>query len=280
MHEVIDNVLVLKVGTNTLMERQDDGSERLDMASFERIGKQVLALQEQGQHVVIVSSAAITAGMVEVGLSERPQKDTEMSELQRLASIGWRHVLNAWGAALGQNHIGELLLTRRELELEAERDEVLRVTHTLLKHGDIPVANENGAIAHQEIAFGDNDTLAAWFAAQLGYASLFGSNIRLMLLSDIDGVYADVHDPRSVIRRIDDIDAYQHVAGDAKHQNGTGGMTTKFAAARIAIPAGVGLWVANGRAENAIERALAGEIGTHFVAAASDYLNAAVIPFG
>lgn len=266
MEQVIDNVLVLKVGTNTLIERQTDGSEHLDIASFERIGKQVLAMQERGQQVVIVSSAAITAGMVEVGLSERPEKDSAMPELQRLASIGWRQVLNAWDEALGTNHVGELLLTRRELELEAERDEVLRVTHTLLAHGDTLIANENDAITHQEIAFGDNDTLAALFAAQLGRSSLFGSNIRLVLLSDIDGVYADVNDTNSIIRHIDDIDRYEHVAAGASNQNGTGGMTTKLAAARLVLPVGIDMWIANGRAENVIERALAGEIGTHFVA--------------
>lgn len=262
--EVIDNVLILKVGTNTLIEKQADSSEKLDTASFERIGKQVLALQEQGQHVIIVSSAAITAGMVEAGMSIRPQKATEMAKLQRLASIGWRHVLNEWDAALGRSHIGELLLTKRELAMDEERDEVLRVTHTLLSYGDVAIANENDAITHQEIAFGDNDTLAATFAAQIGRSILFGSNVRLMLLSDIDGVYADIEDAGSVIRRIDNIDEYAHLAGGTNGEYGTGGMITKFAAARIATASGVDMWIANGRAEQVIERALAGEIGTHF----------------
>ncbi len=266
MIEAINDVLVLKVGTNTLIEKQADGSERLDTDSFERIGRQVLALKEQGRHVVIVSSAAITAGMVETGLQSRPSKDTEMPELQRLASIGWRLVLNSWGEALQPSHIGELLLTRHELELDSERDEVLRVTHALCGHGDTPVANENDVIAHQEIAFGDNDTLSALFAAQIGYSALFGDNVRLMILSDVDGVYEDVNDPGSVIRRIENIDEIEHLALGTRHENGTGGMTTKIGAARIAMPAGIDTWVANGRAENAIERALGGEIGTHFVA--------------
>lgn len=264
MNEIVNDVLVLKIGTNTLIEKSADGSERLDKASFERIGRQVLALQEIGQSVVIVSSGAITAGMV--GLSSRPRKDTEMTELQRLASIGWRHVLNAWDGALVNRTIGELLLTQRELGLSYERDEALRVTHALLRHGDVAVANENDAITHKEIAFGDNDTLAATFAAQIGRSSLFGNNVRLVLLSDIDGVYADVNDTSSVISSIDDISRYSHFAKDTTKQNGTGGMVTKFSAARIANENGVDMWIANGRADNVIERTLSGEIGTHFLA--------------
>ncbi len=264
--EVIDNILVLKVGTNTLIEKQADGSERLDTASFERIGKQVLALQEQGQHVVIVSSGAITAGMVESEMRIRPQKATEMAKLQRLASIGWRHVLNKWAGALDNSHVGELLLTKQELSMNEERDEALKVTHTLLSYGDTAIVNENDVITHQEIAFGDNDTLAATFAAQIGRAVLFGSNVRLMLLSDIDGVYADINDSESVIRQINDIEEYVHLAGGTNGDYGTGGMITKFMAARIATSNGVDMWIANGRTENVIERALAGEVGTHFTA--------------
>ncbi len=266
MEKIIDNVLVIKIGTNTLIEKQTDGSERLDINSFRRIGKQVLELQENGHNVVLVSSGAVTAGMVEVGLKSRPRKETEMSELQRLASIGWRHVLNSWSDALGDKAIGELLLTQRELGLGSERTEALRVTHTLLKHRDIVVANENDAITHQEIAFGDNDTLAATFAAQIGRSSLFGNNVKLILLSDVDGVYANIDDHSSVIKIIDDLSQYKHLAQDAIHHNGTGGMVTKFLAAEIAKASGIDMWIANGRADDSIRRTLSGEIGTHFVA--------------
>lgn len=265
MKEVIDNILVLKVGTNTLIRKDVNGSERLDKSSFERIGRQVLALQEKGQSVIIVSSAAITAGMIVAGLGSRPRKNNEMIELQRLASIGWRHILNAWDSALGGKNIGELLLTRRELGMKSEREEVLQVTHTLLKHGDVVIVNENDAISHEEIAFGDNDTLAATFAAGIASSCLFGSNIGLVLLSDIDGVYADLSDSSSVIPHIDDISHYSHLAKGTSQVNGTGGMTSKFQAANIAVNNGVDMWIANGRAANAIARTINGEIGTHFV---------------
>jgi glutamate 5-kinase len=257
------DVLVVKVGTSTLTETQEDGSERLDAESFRRIGKQIVEIQESGVHVVLVSSAAITAGMASSGLTARPNKGTEVHELQRLASTGWRKVLNAWESALAGKTIGELLITQHELDLDSERDELIRVICTLLSHGDIPIINENDAITHEEIAFGDNDILAASFAVRLHRSAMFG-RVRLVILSDVDGVYTDKNDPGSVIKRIDDIDAYEHVAGKAASPNGTGGMKAKFKAAKLVTENGVEMWITHGRTDKAIQRALDNEIGTGF----------------
>lgn len=289
--ETIRDVLVVKVGTSTLTETQTDGSERLDSESFQRIGKQIVELQDSGTHVVLVSSAAITAGMAATGLTARPDKATGMHELQRLASIGWRGVMNEWSGALAGNAgsaenstnsassvslvssattsesgrtIGELLLTNHELKLESEREEALRVAHTLLSHGDIPIVNENDAITHKEISFGDNDTLAAQFAACIGRSALFDCRVRLVVLSDVHGVYADKGDESTVIGQIDDIQSLEHLAGGARSKNSVGGMATKFAAAKIATANGVEMWIAHGRSDNAIQRALDGDIGTRF----------------
>ncbi len=266
MIEVIDNILVIKVGTNALIKRAKDGSECLDVASFERISNQVISLQEKGNSILLVSSAAITAGMVEAGLSKRPNKETDIVDLQRLASIGWRHVLNAWANALSGKVVGELLLTQRELGSDGERNEALQVIHALLKNGNIAIVNENDAITHEEIAFGDNDTLAATLAAKIRHSKLFGSRVKLILLSDIDGVYEDVTDTDSIIRSIKNISDYEHFAQQSHGTNGTGGMVSKFSAARIANNSGVDMWVGNGRTEDVVRKLLHGESGTHFIA--------------
>ena len=230
---------------------------------FERIGRQILNLKARGMHIVLVSSAAITAGMATAGLLTRPSRQTLMPELQRLASIGWRQVLNAWSQALPGQIVGELLLTQHELQLNNERSELLRVTYALLGHGDIVIANENDAIAHEEIAVGDNDKLAALFATQLQRSKLYG-NVRLVLLSDVDGLYADKEDSGTLIRVVDDVSSQEHIAGDAGSANGTGGMKTKLAAANLANQSGMTMWIANGRTDNAIEQVLNGQIGTEF----------------
>ncbi len=264
----LQNVLVVKVGTNTLIKKQADGLERLDMASFRRIGQQVLGLQKQNTQTALVSSGAITAGMVATGCESRPSKQTRdgMVALQRLASIGWRHILNAWDDALDAATTGGVLLTRHELNLASERDELLHVTHSMLSRGDVVIANENDVIAHEQIAFGDNDTLAATYAAQMNRSGLFGT-VGLVILSDVHGLYRDKHDARTLIRTVDDIASYRHLAGGAGSANGTGGMKTKFDAARIATEAGVTMWIANGRTDDAIQFALQGKIGTEFTCA-------------
>lgn len=263
--EIMNSVLVLKVGSSSLSEQHLNGTEHLDQSSFQRIGKQILELQKSGTGIVLVSSAAITAGMEITNTRPRPNKATQMPELQRLASIGWRRVLNAWGDALQPATIGELLLTRSELGIKQERKEALQVTRSLLSHGNIPIINENDAIAHEEIAFGDNDTLAAILAARMNRSSLFPA-VELMILSDIDGVYADPSDTSSIIPTIASIDDYEHLAQGTNNCNGTGGMKTKFTAARIAAASGVDTRIANGKRENVIQQALANQTGTHFIA--------------
>jgi glutamate 5-kinase len=220
----------------------------------------VLALRSQGIKAIIVSSGAITAGMSAVDMANRP---TAMPELQRLASIGWRHLLNAWDEALGDTITGSILLTRHELDLTAESAELLGVTHTMLSHGDAIIANENDVITHEEIAFGDNDRLAAIYAAKMAQSGMFGT-VGLVVLSDINGLYQDKDDPSSAIGRVDTIDRYMHLAGGAGTTNGTGGMKTKFDAARIATEADVTMWIANGRTEDALQGAINGKVGTQF----------------
>ena len=269
-NEQLNNIIVIKVGT-TSMFRHDSGREMLDHESIWNISQQVLDLRERGHHLPLVSSGAVTAGMEATGTAVRPKGDEAMPEIQRLATIGWRRVLNAWFDAMGVEN-GGLLVTRRELNLDTpEHDEALRTTHTLLSHGEIPILNENDGITHGELtnqSFGQNDELSAIYAAQIAGSELFGNDVRLVLLSDVDGVYADMDDPRSVIGHISlrDISEYEHLAGDSNGVHGKGGMKTKFEAAKTALQAGVEMWIANGQAENAIERALNGEIGTHFTA--------------
>jgi glutamate 5-kinase len=266
--EVIDGIVIVKVGTSTMF-RKVNGQERLNRSAMHQIGSQVLRLRKAGNHVAIVTSGAVTSGMEAMGVKNRPTGNESMSLIQHLASVGLRHILNAWFEAMDhQVENGGLLVTRRELDLDApEHDEALRTIHTHLIHGVIPIVNENDGITHRELAresFGQNDTLSAIFAAQIAQSELFGNNIRLVVLSDIDGVYADPDDPSTLLKVIDDLEGYSGIALDTSNLNAKGGMKTKFEAADICRGAGVEMWIANGSVDNAIERAINGEIGTYF----------------
>lgn len=271
----IHTIVVVKVGTSTLVHADTDQHEQLDEASFLRIGSQLRSLQREGTGVVLVSSGAITAGLVHTQTAVRPRADRNMPELQRLASIGWRHILNHWAAALDGMTIAELLLTRSELSPGSARDEALCVMRALLSHSDIAIINENDAITHEEIAFGDNDTLAAVLAVALRQSPLFPDDIRLVLLTDVDGVYAELGNHQSCIKDIYTASDFLHVAGESNGTHGTGGMHTKFRAAHLVNSAGIDMWIANGRRNNVIAQALRSKTGTHFHATSTPVLMAA-----
>ena len=269
MNKKINKVVVIKVGTKTMFKSVGH-SEVLDTKVMAQIGAQVKALRDSDYMVVIVSSGAVTAGMSATGLSNRPDSSSAMPEIQRLATIGWHRVLDAWQKALSPYLVGGLLLTQREISLASpERDEALRTTYTLLSHGDVPILNENDAITHGELAvdsFGQNDELAAIYTVQLAQSKLFGSDIRLVLLSDVDGLYEDINKPSSLIRQINDLDDLKHLALSQTNAHGKGGMRAKFRAAEICHQAGVDMWIANGRKKDAVSLALSGRVGTHFPA--------------
>lgn len=259
-----NDLIVVKVGTNTLTRGTGLGIS-LDQGSFHNIGNQVEDLYDSDTRIAIVSSGAIAAGLQISDMRRAPEKH-ETNELQRLACIGQLPLMQAWRRALSKRSLGQLVFTRHELESD-EGTELAGVTSTLFRHGDVPVANENDALSHDEITFGDNDTLAAHFAVLLHRSGMF-DRTRLVILSDIHGVYAKQNNPKSSLRAIENIDNYRHLENGMSSINGTGGIQSKLAAARIAQGEGIETFIAYGRAENSIAQALAGRIGTHVVARA------------
>ena len=92
----------------------------------------------------------------------------------------------------------------------------------------------------------------------------------LVLLTDVDSLYSG--DPRtdaeaSPIEEVRDLAELERLRGVASGggQWGTGGMTTKLTAARIATSSGIRVRLADGRDPNVLEALLAGEkLGTVF----------------
>jgi glutamate 5-kinase len=96
----------------------------------------------------------------------------------------------------------------------------------------------------------------------------------LVLLTDTAGLYtADPRaDPSATL--IDEVpvisDQVERLAAGAGTTRGTGGMATKVQAARLATESGVTVLIADGRADNVLIRAAAGEpVGTRFPAVRS-----------
>lgn len=251
-------VVVVKVGTSTLMSPDKNGRELLNAAAFDRIGGQINQLHEADNDIVVVTSAAITAGMIEAGCRERPR---DIVAKKRLAALGTPVIFNAWKEVIDPL-CPPMLLTRHSLQSEHDMDELGPLLQYMLAERDVPLINENDAIASEEIKFGDNDTLSATAAVRI--KKLGRQSVSLVMLSDVEGVYWDRHDHRTVIPEIPDIRNYEYVAAGAGSTHGTGGMHTKFQAAKLATAAGVPTYIAYGQRENAIIDALNGKIGTKF----------------
>ncbi|MEM6749499.1 MAG: glutamate 5-kinase [Planctomycetota bacterium] len=243
--------VVVKIGS-ALLTRETRVGFGVRAGFIRDLVDQVVALRGQGRRVTIVSSGAVAAGCVEMGVRKRP---ADVAELQALAAVGQRRLMSYYHAALRRHGLsaGQLLLSRDDFD---HRERFLNIRNCVLKlqeMGAVPVLNENDAAAVDEIRFGDNDLLAAMMSNALGAQAL-------VLLTVVDGVL----DPRR--RLIPEIrDGASPVKGvtDARSAWGSGGMRSKLDAARLVAQAGEAAVIANGNTPQALRRVLAGEpIGT------------------
>ena len=112
--------------------------------------------------------------------------------------------------------------------------------------GVIPIINENDTIAidELELEIGENDSLSA-LVAELVEADL------LLILSDIDALYDDnprINPDAKPITYVEKITPeIEKVAGGAGSTLGTGGMSTKINAGKIAAAAGIDMVIMNGK---------------------------------
>ncbi|NRA60270.1 MAG: glutamate 5-kinase [Psychrobium sp.] len=251
--------IVIKLGTSVLTS----GGKSLDRARMVDLVRQISHLQQQGCEVVLCTSGAIAAGRERLGF---PQLSDTMSCKQMLAAVGqsqliqtWENLFNIYGL-----HVGQMLLTRADLDDRERYLNARDMLETLLKHKIIPIINENDAVATTEIKVGDNDNLSALMVG------LADANL-LMLLTDQAGLY-DAN-PRTnarakLIKVVDVIDdRLKAMAGDSGTSLGTGGMATKLQAAEIARRSGAVVVIAAGAQENVIIDISKGlQIGTLFSA--------------
>lgn len=264
-NNTLNELVVIKIGTSTLTLSGAADRLSLDESSFKEISRQVHQLIDDGVAVAIVSSGAIAAGYAYSHDKRTAGSNKDTLEKQRMACLGQATLMQAWQAALKPRLAGQVLFTRHELNQRSEGAELQRVVSRLFKRGDIPVANENDALAHDEITFGDNDALAAHFTVLLHESGRFRRS-RLVILSDIDGLYEDRTNSSTLISMVNRLADYAHLAGGAGSVGGTGGMISKFKAAHIATQNGIAVYLANGRTRGAVQKALDGQIGTRFSA--------------
>ena len=255
--------IVVKIGTSTITH-VDTG--HLNLIKMEKLARVLTDIRNQNKEIVVVSSGAIGAGRKALGIKEKPRS---LSEKQACAAVGQARLMMIYQKLFAEYNqtIAQILITKRIMTNEISRRNAENTFRELLGMGVIPIVNENDPVSTDQIQdenFGDNDTLSA-MVAELVQADT------LILLSDIDGLYTD--DPRnnekaefiSCVEKIDE--TLFSMAKGPETTFGTGGMTTKIAAAEIANHAGVDMIIANGDDLVNISRILEGkEVGTLFKA--------------
>ncbi len=251
--------IVVKVGSS-LVTNEGRG---LDEAAIAHWCSQLAQLRADSREVIMVSSGAIAEGMKRLGWATRPHA---IHELQAAAAVGQMGLAQMYETKLRENGLGsaQVLLTHADL---ADRERYLNARSTLLtllKHGVIPVINENDTVVNEEIKFGDNDTLGA-LVANLVEADA------LIILTDQKGLYnADPrHNPAAEFVHVGQAGdaALEAMAGGAGSSLGRGGMITKILAAKRAAGSGASTVIAWGGEPDVLVRLSRGEaIGTLLVA--------------
>ena len=244
--------VVVKLGSSLVAGPQ--GSVRA--AVLRRRAREIAAIVTGGEPVAVVSSGAIALGLPQLGLERRPRA---LPKLQAASALGQGRLQQAWERALARDGVAaaQILLTAADVGDRAAYVNARNAVEALFALGAVPIVNENDATATDEIAFGDNDALAAHVAI-LVRARL------LVLLTEVDGVHtrAPGTPGAEVVREgsaVDDV-----AFGDASRL-GRGGMRSKVVAARMASEAGIPTVIAEGTGKDVLGPILAGEPrGTRF----------------
>jgi glutamate 5-kinase len=255
--------IVIKIGSALLVDKVT-GHLRRDW--LETLGVDVATLRARGQEVIIVSSGAIAVGRRHLKLSNGRLR---LEESQAAAATGMVRLAHAYQEVLETHNLtlAQVLITLDDSENRRRYINARNTLQTLLGLGAVPLINENDTVATDEIRFGDNDRLAARVAAMV-------SADMLVVLSHIDGLYDRdptnnvdaIHIPYVKGELTPDIEA---MAGAEKSMDGSGGMLTKLAAAKIALNAGTRMVIANGTENQPIRRIEAGSRCTWFIPTAN-----------
>ncbi len=253
--------IVIKLGTSTLAH----STGKLNIRRMRNLVRTISDLHNSGKEIIMVSSGAVGLGTGKLGLSRKP-KDTKLK--QAVAAVGQCELMHVYDDMFEKYSVtvAQILLTKTIINNPSHCENFKNTIETLVEMGVIPIVNENDTIAidELELEIGENDSLSALVA------SLSGADL-LLILSDIDGLYTDdphtnsEAEPISVVEEI--TPEIETLAGGAGSELGTGGMSTKINAAKIASEAGIDMVIMNGKDPELLYDLFEDkEIGTIFLA--------------
>ncbi|TRZ42542.1 glutamate 5-kinase [Robertkochia solimangrovi] len=235
--------ILLKIGSNTLTKESD----QLSRGKIEDIGRQIAALKDDYEFVIVSSGAKVVAKQF-VNL-ESDYKDINVK--QALTSIGQPHLIRIFQESFRELGLlaSQCLLSYSDFEKEVSRENIRNTIDILVENEYIPIINENDTVATDEIQFGDNDKLAALTAALLDVDLL-------IIATNTNGIYTKESFREGTPETIEEVDDFsllkKEVVDDDKSTHGTGGMSSKVMALEIANNANIETWIVNGLEDNFI----------------------------
>lgn len=246
---------VVKIGSSLLT---NDG-KGLHISAIEGWARQIAELWHQGHEVLLVSSGAVAAGLVRLGLHARP---SELHKLQAVAAVGQMGLVQCYETAFYAHGLSsaQILLTHDDLSNRKRYLNARSTLFELLSMNVVPIINENDTVVTDEIRFGDNDTLAA-LVANLVEAD------QLVILTDQDGLCdkdptVDSSAQLIKLERANNPELLK-LASPNPGSMGRGGMYTKVKAAGLAARSGARTIIASGRQDRVLLRLGSGErLGT------------------
>jgi glutamate 5-kinase len=251
--------IVVKVGSAVLTSQQG-----LNIEVLECLAEDISALCRTGREIILVSSGAVAAGRMRLGLGERC---LVLKEKQAAAAVGQSNLMQAYESAFARHEkkVAQILLTHDDF---SQRDRYLNMRNTLFTLLDwaiLPIINENDTVSVKELRFGDNDTLAAMLTGLID-ADLF------ICLTDVEALYTDnpASNPEArqvyTVSRVDG--KIEAMAGNVVGALGTGGMQSKIKAAKMVSAKGSASIIGPGKQVGILKKLFAGEaVGTFFLPA-------------
>lgn len=261
--------IVIKIGSSSLTHKT---TGHIDLEKLEKLVRVLTNLCSMGKEVILVSSGAIAVGRKALGLMG---KDLELAQKQACAAVGQAQLMMTYNKLFSEynQQIAQILMTKNVILNEESRHNATNTFNELLKMGVIPIVNENDTISTYEIQkviqFGDNDRLSAIVSA------LSGADL-LILMSDIDGLYTDdpnVNKDAKFVEIVEKLDEKYIEMGKETSSSkvGTGGMSAKITAAKIATYSGADMVICNAADVHIINDIIRGEnVGTLFVSNRDD----------
>jgi len=250
--------IIFKFGSNTLAGK--DG--KINSAFLEEFADQTAGFIKKGKQIVLVSSGAQVAGL---STMDKWARKKDIHYRQALCAVGQVQLMDAWRRAFENHgiHIAQILLTREDFNDSNRTLNMRNTLFTLVDEGIIPIINENDTVSVEEIKIGDNDTLAA-------RSAILWSADLLILFSDIDGLYNKnpKDDPQAIlVEEVRDIETVsKNITIGATNNFGTGGITTKLEAAKLALSYGIPAILAHGSRPRSLEALASGnQKGTVFL---------------